>query len=126
MPKSKPAYPPDFRAEAVRLAQSGQQSTAQTACDLGVSYEALRGWIKRADLDAGRRSDGLTSVERDELTRVFDNPEWGLRHSRCSRWGRLWQNSWDIGSSRAIGFRSSPPCAFHTLFPISLALTCVS
>ena len=70
MPKTKPAYPPDFRAEAVRLAQSGQQSIAQTARDLGVSYEGLRGWIKRADLDAGRRSDGLTSGERDELTRL--------------------------------------------------------
>jgi transposase len=70
MPKSKPAYPSDFRAEAVRLAQSGQQPIAQTARNLGVSYEALRGWMKRADLDAGRRNDGLTSVERDELTRL--------------------------------------------------------
>jgi transposase len=70
MPKTKPAYPPDFRVEAVRLAQSGQQSIAQTARNLGVSYEALRGWMKRADLDAGRRNDGLTSVERDELARL--------------------------------------------------------
>jgi transposase len=70
MPKTKPAYPPDFRAEAVRLAQTGQQPIAQIARDLGVSYEALRGWIKRADLDAGRRKDGLTTTERDELARL--------------------------------------------------------
>jgi transposase len=70
MPKSKPPYPSEFRAEAVRLAQSGQQPIAQTARDLGVSYETLRGWIKRTDLDAGRRTDGLTSVERDELARL--------------------------------------------------------
>ncbi len=70
MPKTKRPYPPDFRAEAVRLALSGQQPIAQIARELGVSYEALRGWIRRADLDAGRRHDGLTSVERDELTRL--------------------------------------------------------
>jgi transposase len=68
--KSKPPYPREFRAEAVRLARTGQQSIAQIARDLGVSYEALRTWIKRADLDEGRRSDGLTSAERDELARL--------------------------------------------------------
>ena len=31
---------------------------------------AVREWVKRADLDAGRRTDGLTSSERDELRRL--------------------------------------------------------
>ncbi len=70
MGKSKPPYPPEFRAEAVRLARSGQQPIAQIARDPGVSYEALRSWIKQADLDEGRRSDGLTSTEREELSRL--------------------------------------------------------
>ena len=35
--------------------------------DLGISYESLRHWVKQADLDAGRRSDGLTTAEREEL-----------------------------------------------------------
>jgi transposase len=70
MPKSKPPYPPEFRAEAVRLARSGQQSLAQIARDLGVSCEALRGWIKQTDLNEGRRADGLTTAERDELSRL--------------------------------------------------------
>jgi hypothetical protein len=43
----------------------------QVARDLGVSCESLRTWIKRADLDAGRRTDGLTTDERDELRRLF-------------------------------------------------------
>jgi transposase len=68
--KSKPPYPAEYRAEAVRLVRSGQQSVAQIARDLGVSYEALRGWVKQADLNEGRRTDGLTSAERDELARL--------------------------------------------------------
>jgi transposase len=67
---SRPPYPKEFRAEAVQLARSGQRSVAQIARDLGVSYEALRGWIKQADRDEGRRSDGLTSAEREELSRL--------------------------------------------------------
>ena len=43
---------------------------AQIAQDLGISYESLRHWIKQADLDAGRRSDGLTTAEREELRRL--------------------------------------------------------
>jgi transposase len=68
--KSKPPYPPEFRAEAVRLARSGQPSLAQIARDLGVSDGALRNWVKQADLNEGRRSDGLTSIEREELARL--------------------------------------------------------
>jgi transposase len=30
----------------------------------------LRTWLKRADLDAGRRTDGLTTDEREELRRL--------------------------------------------------------
>ena len=37
------------------------------AQSLGVTTESLRQWLKQADLDAGRRSDGLTSDEREEL-----------------------------------------------------------
>ena len=31
---------------------------------------ALRNWIRQADIDAGNRSDGLTSDERAELARL--------------------------------------------------------
>lgn len=70
MPRTRPPYPAEFRHEAVRLARESGKPTAQIARDLGVSYESLRQWIKQADLDAGRRTDGLTTAEREELRRL--------------------------------------------------------
>jgi transposase len=70
VPRRRSPYPREFRAEAVRLARSGAQSIAQTARDLGVSYEALRGWMKQAALDAGNRTDGLNTTEREDLGRL--------------------------------------------------------
>jgi transposase len=38
----RPAYPPEFRVEAVRLVRKGGRSIKQAARDLGCSTEALR------------------------------------------------------------------------------------
>lgn len=62
-------YDPEFRAEAVGLVRSGR-TAREVASSLGVSYEAVRLWLKQADLDAGVRKDGLTSDERKELVRL--------------------------------------------------------
>ena len=70
MPKSHPAYPPEFRSEAVRLIREGGRNPEQLARDLGCSAQAIRNWVRQADLDAGRRSDGLTTTEREELARL--------------------------------------------------------
>ncbi len=64
-----PPYPPAFRAEAVRLVQSSGKSIPVIADDLGVSDQALRGWVRRAEIDTGQR-DGLTSGEHEELRQL--------------------------------------------------------
>jgi transposase len=69
MPPTKPPYPPEFRREAVQLAQNTERSIAQVARDLGVSDQTLRNWVKQADVDAGRR-EGLSTEEREELRRL--------------------------------------------------------
>ena len=70
MPKTRAAYPEEFRANAVRLVRSSGKSQNEIAKDLGCSANSLREWAKRTDLDAGRRKDGLTSDERGELARL--------------------------------------------------------
>jgi transposase len=64
------AHPPEFRQRAVELARSGDAPVSQIAKDLGISDSCLRGWVRQADLDDGRRDDGVTSGERAELVRL--------------------------------------------------------
>lgn len=70
MPRTRPPYPPEFRAEAVELIRSGTKSFRELSRDLGVTDQTLRNWVRQADLDAGRRHDGLSSSDRDELRRL--------------------------------------------------------
>src|SRR3954468_20218219 len=71
MPRTHRPYPPEFRAEAVRLARGSDQSIPALAADLGVSSEALRHWLRQGGADAGRGQPGdLTTDERDELRRL--------------------------------------------------------
>lgn len=63
-------YPAELRERAVRLVFESKRPIAHVAADLGVNKEALRLWVRQAERDAGGRQDGLTSAERDELTRL--------------------------------------------------------
>lgn len=69
MPKSHPPYPPEFRAEAVRLVREGGVPVTRVAADLGVTGESIRSWVKQAEIDEGVR-EGTTSAEREELRQL--------------------------------------------------------
>ena len=70
VPGATPRYTPEFRAEAVRLVRSTPDKPAsQIARELGVSDNALRGWVKQAEVDHGER-EGLTTQQREELRRL--------------------------------------------------------
>jgi transposase-like protein len=60
-----------FKAEAVRLCKVGDRTVGQVAKDLDLTYTALRDWVRRADIDAGKGPPGaLTTAEREELSRL--------------------------------------------------------
>ncbi len=67
--RTRPPYPPAFRAEAVQLVHANGRSLGQVAKDLGVHHETLRSWVKQTEVDGGRRA-GLTTEERTELARL--------------------------------------------------------
>lgn len=69
MPRTRPPYPPEFRAEAVRLVRVSGRRMSQVARELGVSQQSLSAWVKQAQVDAGER-EGLTSPEREELQQL--------------------------------------------------------
>ena len=70
MRRSRPAYAPEFRAEAVRLVREGGRNPEQLARDLGCTAQSIRTWVRQAELDDGRRTGGLTTAEREELRRL--------------------------------------------------------
>ena len=64
------AFTPEFKAEIVEVCRRGDRTVGQVAKDFDLTETAVREWVKQADLDAGVRTDGLTSAEREELTRL--------------------------------------------------------
>ncbi len=60
-------HPPEFRQRAVELARMREKPITKIAEDLGISDSCLRNWMRQSDLDEGRRSDGVSSAEREEL-----------------------------------------------------------
>lgn len=68
MPQTRPAYAPEFRAEAVRLVREHGRTITAVAAELGMSQESLRQWLRRADLEA--QGQALSESERDELRRL--------------------------------------------------------
>jgi transposase len=63
------AYPAELKVRLVELVRSGRSPD-----DLARQYEptaqAIRNWVAQADRDAKRRSDGMTTDEKQELARL--------------------------------------------------------
>ncbi len=69
MPKGRP-FPPEFRQEAVRLHRASEgRPVSETAAEIGISHKTLGTWLRQAEIDEGKAA-GLTTEERQELTRL--------------------------------------------------------
>jgi transposase len=66
MPRGRPPYPPEFRAEAVRLCtEAAARASRRSPRSWGLPG-ALRTWVKRTEVEEGTRP-GLNEEERTEL-----------------------------------------------------------
>ena len=69
MPKSRPPYPPEFRQQLIELTQAGR-TPEELAKEFEPSAQTIRNRVHQADRDEGRRNDGMTTQEHEELRRL--------------------------------------------------------
>ena len=89
--RHRPPYAPEFRRQMIELVRAGRDPE-QLAREFEPSAQAIRNWVAQADRDAGRRDDGLTTVEREELRRL---------RRECRPEGRGWPSD----AAAAIPYR---------------------
>jgi transposase len=63
-------YPFEVRERAERLARESQRPIANVVRDLGIHPETLRVWVHQAEVDEVSRRDRVSSVGREELSRL--------------------------------------------------------
>jgi transposase len=59
----------EFKAEVIAFCRQPGHSIAMAVKDFDLTESAVRSWLRQDDVDSGRRS-GMTTEERDELTRL--------------------------------------------------------
>ena len=69
MPRSRPPYPPEYRAELVRLVREEGRSPSDLAREFEPSAQSITNWVAQAEIDKGQRP-GLTTDEKAELKRL--------------------------------------------------------
>ena len=69
MPRFRAAYPPEFRRQLVELVRSGR-TPEELSREFEPTAQSIANWVRQAERDAGKRSDGATTAEREELIRL--------------------------------------------------------
>ena len=69
MARKNPPYTPEFRRQMIELVRCGR-SAESLAKEFEPTAQAIRNWVAQAERDAGRRGDGETTEERDEINRL--------------------------------------------------------
>jgi len=69
MPRYRSAYAPEFRRQMIELVRSGR-TPEELAREFEPTAQSISAWVKQAERDAGKRADGPTSAEREELSRL--------------------------------------------------------
>jgi transposase len=78
--KTHKPYPKEFKQRLVALVREGR-SPEELSRQFEPSAQAIRNWVAQADRDEGKRADGLTTTEREELQHLRRDVE-RLREER--------------------------------------------
>lgn len=68
--RERRSFTDEFKADAVRLVLDEGKTVTGVARDLDLTASALRTWVERARADRTNGKTGLTTAEREELTRL--------------------------------------------------------
>ena len=69
MPRYRKPYPREFKEKLVALVRQGR-TPQELSREFEPTAQAIRNWVAQAERDEGRREDGLTTNEREELQRL--------------------------------------------------------
>jgi transposase len=76
-------YAPEYRQRMVELVRAGRNAE-ELAREFQTTSQSIRNWVAQEDRDEGRRSDGLTTAEREELSRLRRVPFVRVSHRGLS------------------------------------------
>lgn len=62
-------YPPGFRRNIIELVRSGRPAL-EVSHEFKTARQTIANWLKQDDLDTGRRRDGVTTAEHEEVTKL--------------------------------------------------------
>lgn len=66
MPRTR-KYPEELLERGTRMVFESGRPIAHVARDLGIHHETLRKWVRQVEADEGKRSELLSSEERQRL-----------------------------------------------------------
>jgi transposase len=69
MAKTRRAYPPEFRRQMVEVVHAGR-TPEELAHEFEPTAQSIRNWVAQWERNAGRGDGGLTTAEREELSRL--------------------------------------------------------
>ncbi len=69
MPKSHSPYAPEFRQQMIELIRAGRPA-GELSREFGCASQTIRNWVRQSDRDEGRRDDGLTTQEHEDVRRL--------------------------------------------------------
>ena len=68
--RTRRSFTEDYKTGAVRLVLDEGKTVAAAARDLGLTESSLRNWVEHARADRTKGKTGVTTAEREELTRL--------------------------------------------------------
>ena len=108
-------FPPLFRRQMVELVRAGR-TPEELAREFEPTAQSIRNWVAQSERKAGRGDGGLTSVQREELTRLRrENRQLRLEREIPSK-----AAAWFARETNAIPLRGSGSVSDHqAAYPIA-------